>query len=84
MRVVTLFIVIAAALYLVLIAVFFAAQRRLLYYPAHAYVPLNRAHANPAFQEISVRTGDGIGLKAWYAPATSKPFTIVFFFTMKI
>jgi len=57
----------------------FAFQRSLLYFPSHTYVPLSEAHANRAFQEISVRTEDGVDLKAWYAPATSKPFTIVFF-----
>jgi fermentation-respiration switch protein FrsA (DUF1100 family) len=40
---------------------------------------LSEAHTNPAFQEISARTADGIDLKAWYAPATSKTFTLVFF-----
>jgi len=57
----------------------FAFQRSLLYLPSHTYVPLSEAHANRAFQEIFVRTEDGLDLKAWYAPATSKPFTIVFF-----
>jgi len=57
----------------------FAFQRSMLYLPSHDYVPLSEAHANKAFQEISVRTEDGLDLKGWYAPATSKPFTIVFF-----
>jgi hypothetical protein len=57
----------------------FAFQRSLLYFPSHIYVPVSEAHANRAFQEISVRTEDGLDLKAWYAPATSKPFTFVFF-----
>jgi fermentation-respiration switch protein FrsA (DUF1100 family) len=51
----------------------------LLYYPTHSYVPLKESHANAAFEEISVRARDGIDLKAWYARATSEPFTIVFF-----
>jgi len=57
----------------------FAFQRSLLYFPSHIYVPVSEAHANRAFQEISVRAEDGLDLKAWYAPATSKPFTFVFF-----
>jgi hypothetical protein len=60
-------------------AVLFFTQRSLLYYPSHSYVPMAEANANKAFQELSVRTADGIDLKAWYAPATSKPYTIVFF-----
>lgn len=42
-------------------------------------MPLSEAHANKAFQEISVRTSDGLELRGWYAPATTKPLTIVFF-----
>ncbi len=69
----------ALALYLLLTAAVFFTQRSLLYYPSHSYVSLAAANANKALQEISVRTADGIDLKAWYAPATSKPCTIIFF-----
>lgn len=79
MRVLKIFIASAIALYLLLLAVFFVTQRRLLYYPSRSYVPLSEARVNGAFREVSVRTSDGIALKTWYAPATSKPFTIVFF-----
>lgn len=79
MKVIQISIGLAIVLYIVLLTVFFATQRRLLYYPSHFYVPLADAHANRAFQEISVRTQDGIDLKAWYAPSTSKALTIVFF-----
>jgi hypothetical protein len=78
-RVLKLFIVFAIALYFAAMLVFFVSQRSLLYYPSHSYTELADAHANAAFKEISLRTQDGIDLKAWYAPATSKPFTIVFF-----
>ncbi|MGA2167512.1 MAG: alpha/beta hydrolase [Terracidiphilus sp.] len=79
MRVLKISIVFAIILYLVFLVVFFVTQRSLLYYPSHSYTVLTEAHANEAFREISVRTQDGIDLKAWYAPATRKPFTIVFF-----
>ena len=69
----------AAILYLSVVAVFFLAQRHLLYLPTHTYTPLADAYANRAFQEISVKTEDGVNLKAWYAPAVGKPCTIVFF-----
>lgn len=65
--------------YLMVVAFFFLIQRNLLYLPTHTYTPLAQAYANRAFQEISVRTDDGLNLKAWYAPATSKACTIVFF-----
>jgi uncharacterized protein len=78
-RVVKIVVALSVAVYLFFMAIFFVTQRSLLYYPSHSYVPLSQAHANRAFQEISVRTSDGIDLKAWYAPATGKQFTIVFF-----
>ena len=78
-RVLKIALPIAILLYFALMALFFAQQRSLLYYPRHTWVPLEEAHADPAYKQISVRTADGIDLKAWYAPATTKPFTIVFF-----
>jgi hypothetical protein len=71
--------VLVAVLYFTVLAAFFFDQRSLLYYPTHTYTPLAEAQANHAFQEISVRTEDGIHLKAWYAPAAGKTCTIVFF-----
>jgi uncharacterized protein len=56
-----------------------AFQRSFLYFPGRIYVPLSEAHANESFEEISVSTADGLDLKGWYAPATTKPFTFVFF-----
>ena len=38
-----------------------------------------RGAREPCLPGDPVRTADGIDLKAWYAPATSKPFTFVFF-----
>lgn len=71
--------VFAAVLYLSVLAFFFFDQRNLLYFPTHSYTPLAEAQANHAFEEISATTEDGIPLKAWYAPATGKLCTIVFF-----
>jgi fermentation-respiration switch protein FrsA (DUF1100 family) len=70
---------IAVSVYLGCLILLFAFQRSLLYYPSHTYVSLRDAQANGALKELPVRTADGIDLKAWYAPATSKPFTLVFF-----
>ena len=79
MRVIAIFTTATAALYLVIVASLFLAQRRLLYFPSHSYATLTTAHAHKAFTEISVKTRDGIELKGWYAPASGKPCTIVFF-----
>jgi hypothetical protein len=70
---------IAVAMYVLLVVGMFAFQRSLLYYPSHEYVSLTDAHANKALRELPVRTADGIDLKGWYAPATTKPYTFVFF-----
>jgi fermentation-respiration switch protein FrsA (DUF1100 family) len=78
-KVIKLSVSLAIAVYLLLVGWFFAMQRSLLYYPSHRNVALSEAHANPAFREVPVKTADGIGLKAWYAPSTSPPCTIVFF-----
>jgi uncharacterized protein len=78
-RVLKISAVFAVVLYLGLMVIFFVTQRRLLYYPSHTYTRLSEAHANESFKEISVRTQDGIELKAWYAKATTKPCTVVFF-----
>ena len=50
-----------------------------MYFPTHTYIPLADSGANRSFSELAVTTRDGISLKAWYAPATSKACTIVFF-----
>jgi uncharacterized protein len=73
------FIGILAGFYLLLLIGVFVFQRSLLYFPSHRYVTLQDAYANRAFVELPVKTPDGLDLKAWYAPATSKPFTFVFF-----
>jgi hypothetical protein len=68
-----------AGFYLLCLIGLFVFQRSFLYFPSHTRVPLNEAQTNRAFQEISARTADGVDLKAWYAPATTKPFTFIFF-----
>ena len=78
-RILQVTVLIVIGVYLLVLAMFFFAQRSLLYYRTHTYIPLADAHANGAFREIAVRTPDGVDLKAWYAPATTKPLTIVFF-----
>lgn len=70
---------ILAGFYLLLLIGMYLFQRSLFYFPSHHYVTLTDAYANRSFQELPVKTADGLDLKAWYAPATTKPFTFVFF-----
>jgi len=70
---------IAVILYLVALLVLATGQRSILFYPSHSYITLQEAHAHKALRELPVRTGDGLQEMAWYAPATTKPYTIVFF-----
>lgn len=79
MRVFKIALFIAVLAYFGLMAIFFATQRSLLYYPSRNWVTLAEAQANAAYREVDVQTEDGVNLKAWYAPATTKPLTIVFF-----
>ncbi|MGA3046665.1 MAG: alpha/beta hydrolase [Terracidiphilus sp.] len=79
MKIIRSLLRIAVTVYLGCLILLFVFQRSLLYYPSHTYVSLQDAQANRALKEFAVRTADGIDLKAWYAPATSKPFTFVFF-----
>lgn len=73
------FLLIIASIYLLPFFLLCIFQRSFLYVPSHTYVSLHDAHANRFFRQISLHTEDGLDLVAWYAPATSKPFTIVFF-----
>jgi uncharacterized protein len=66
-------------IYVVALLTLYVFQRDLLYFPSPTYISLQAAHAPAAMKELSARTEDGLDLKAWYAPATSKPLTIVFF-----
>lgn len=68
-----------AAVYILLFILLCIFQRSFLYFPSHVYVSPSNAHANRAFKEMTVKTEDGLNLVAWYAPATTKPFTFVFF-----
>ncbi|MGD0736055.1 MAG: alpha/beta hydrolase [Terracidiphilus sp.] len=79
MKILRRLIGIVVAMYLLCLVLLFVFQRSLLYYPSHTYVTLRAAGANGALKEFPVRTADGVDLKAWYAPATSKPYTFVFF-----
>lgn len=69
----------ALVVYVVCFAALICFQRTVLYPGVHTYTPLEQANAPKAFQEIFVTTQDGLKLTGWYAPATSKKLTLVFF-----
>ncbi|WP_162601148.1 alpha/beta hydrolase [Occallatibacter savannae] len=76
MRVLRIFALLAIVAYAAIVAAFYFSQRSLLYFPPRGY--LEKA-PNKRFLEVPVTTADGLSLKAWYAPASSKSSTIVFF-----
>lgn len=65
--------------YLLTLAGIYVFQRHFLFFPSATYETPQAAHANPRFSEMDVTTEDGLKLKAWYAPPTTKKETIVFF-----
>lgn len=71
---ITLAIIYGAAL----IAVFIF-QRDLLYFPQKSYVSPQPAYADSNLKEVPVQTEDGLKLIGWYAPATNKKLTIIYF-----
>jgi fermentation-respiration switch protein FrsA (DUF1100 family) len=66
-------------IYIAALLALYAFQRHFLYFPSSTYISLQAAHAPAAMKELPARTDDGLDLKAWYAPATGEPLTIVFF-----
>ena len=63
----------ALSLYATALLGLYVFQRNFLYFPYPVYTPPQEAQAPAALRELAVRTEDGLDLKAWYAPATSKP-----------
>lgn len=76
MRAHKIFAVLAIIAFALLIVAFYYGQRGLLYFPPRVSLS---APPNKRLQEVPITTEDGLKLKAWYAPATSRTFTIVFF-----
>ncbi len=65
--------------YLVALLAVYTFQRKLLYFPADTYVSPQAFSTSGKFKELVVKTQDGFDLKGWYAPASSKNLTLVFF-----
>ncbi len=72
-------ILIAFLIYAGFAAYMYSIQRSMVFFPTHSYLTPLEAHADPALREFPVKTADGLALKGWYAPATTKPLTLVFF-----
>lgn len=53
-------------------------QAKLIYYPSKGYdaVPTD---IGLAFEDLTLRTADGVNIAAWYIPATDAPGTVIFF-----
>lgn len=67
------------ALYIGILAYYTYNQRDILYHPTARYVSPLDAEASVLYEEFSVKTEDGLPLKGWYAPATRRNLTLVFF-----
>lgn len=67
------------SLYLLALLGIYVFQRDLLYFPSPLYKTPQAANAPLEFKELNIKTEDGLNLKGWYAPATSKNLTLVFF-----
>ena len=75
-RVLTLFGLVACG-YLMLVAGLYVVQRQLLYLPDRS-IPSPTASGVPEMGEVTLQTGDGLRLVAWYRPATQRRTTILY------
>lgn len=57
----------------------FTFQRSFLYFPNDSYLTPKEAGKEHLFEELDVTTEDGINLKGWYSPSTTKKQTLVLF-----
>lgn len=67
----------AAAVYGIVVALMFVAQRRLLYFP-DSRVPARVAHGAQTMDEVRIITADGLNLLAWYRPARVDGPTVLY------
>lgn len=61
-----------------ILAFLWISQRRMIYFPTQT-VP-SAADVNPAIDEVSYPTADGLTLKAWFLPASGEPIGAVVIF----
>lgn len=72
-------IYLSAALYLGAMAWATFTQRDMIFHPNASYRLPEEIDEKTPFTELTVKTEDGLSLKGWYAPASKKAATIVFF-----
>lgn len=65
--------------YVGVLALVFVFQRTFVYVPNGSYAAPSTAEAPSPFRELAVRTEDGIELKGWYAPATARKLSLIYF-----
>ncbi len=72
-------LLLAIALYSAVLAYYVIFQRHYIYFPMPDYVGPKENTDTSSFEELQVTTEDHLPLTGWYAPASGRPFTIVFF-----
>ncbi len=68
-------LVLAAFAYGAIVAAAFVLQRSLMYFPGRALPP-----AAPPFSPVTLQTGDGLALTAWYAPPAAPGAGVIVYF----
>ncbi|MDD4615534.1 MAG: alpha/beta hydrolase [Alphaproteobacteria bacterium] len=69
----------AALAYLGAMAGVFAFQRSFIYVPNQTYAAPEQVSPETPLKELAVTTKDGLNLVGWYAPASGKDYTLVYF-----
>ncbi|MGE5238946.1 MAG: alpha/beta hydrolase, partial [Chloroflexota bacterium] len=70
-------LIIAVSCYCVLVAVAYFTQGRMLYYPTRE-LEATPADIGLGFEEVTVRTRDGVALSTWYVPSRTERGIVVF------
>jgi len=77
LRVVGGIVLAAGAVYLVLLALFYFAQSRLLYIP-HRQLTITPAEYGLEYENVRLRTSDGVGVHGWWVPSPGATTTVLF------
>lgn len=68
----------AAGAYALLVALVYLGQERMMYLPTASLVTTPAAHGMP-YQDVHLRTEDGVVLHGWFVPATDPRGVLLFF-----
>ena len=73
-------LIVLAVLFVCLMVLVWAGQRRLIYFPAGDSVPAPPSSATPPIEPVTLTTSDGVELGAWFFPTgTVAPTTVLVF-----